>query len=57
MVDTTLMMTDMLLMAGTSSMMAGKLSLMMVDTLWMAGKQSDYLMSDLKVFAYLIAVQ
>ena len=57
MVDTTLMMTDMLLMAGTSSMMAGKLSLMMVGTLWMAGKQSDYLMSDLKVFAYLIAVQ
>ena len=57
MVDTTLMMTDMLLMAGTSSMMAGKLSLMMVGTLWMAGKQSDYLMPDLKVFAYLIAVQ
>ena len=57
MVDMTLMMTDMLLMAGTSSMMAGKLSLMMVDTLWMAGKQSDYLMPDLKVFAYLIAVQ
>ena len=57
MVDTTLMMTDMLLMAGTSSMMAGKLSLMMVGTLWMAGKQSDYLMSDLKVFEYLIAVQ